>query len=314
MMRFILRRLVYLVPVWIGISLVAFILANLAPGDPARLALQRELGRQPTAEEAALARESMGLNDPAPVRYVRWLGDAVTGDFGTSYRNGNPVLESLAERFPTTLEIAAGGLLFAIALAVPLGVLAAVYQRRHIDHLSRVLALLGASMPSFWVAYLLILLFSVKLGWLPVAGSQTWQHAVMPALTLGIAGSAGLMRLTRSEMLETLGHDYIRTARAKGLASRPLLMGHALRNALIPIVTVLGMRFAGMLGGAVIVETIFSWPGIGKLMVDAIFDRDYPMIQGFVLFMGTAFLLINLVVDVAYGLIDPRIRLAGRST
>jgi peptide/nickel transport system permease protein len=314
MMRFVLRRLVYLVPVWIGISVVAFILANLAPGDPARLALQRELGRQPTAEEAALARESMGLNDPAPVRYLQWLGDAVTGDFGTSYRSGQPVLASLAERFPTTLEIAAGGLLFAITLAVPLGVLAAVYQRRHIDHLSRVLALLGASMPSFWVAYLLILLFSVKLGWLPVAGSQTWQHAIMPALTLGIAGSAGLMRLTRSEMLETLGHDYIRTARAKGLASRPLLIGHALRNALIPIVTVLGMRFAGMLGGAVIVETIFSWPGIGKLMVDAIFDRDYPMIQGFVLFMGTAFLLINLVVDVAYGLIDPRIRLAGRPT
>lgn len=314
MVRFILRRLVYLVPVWIGISLVAFILANLAPGDPARLTLQRELGRQPTSEETAIARESMGLNDPAPLRYVRWLGDALTGDFGTSYRTGQSVLASLAERFPTTLEIAMGGLLFAMALAIPLGVLAALYQRRHIDHLSRVLALFGASMPSFWVAYLLILLFSVKLGWLPVAGSQTWQHAVMPALTLGIAGSAGLMRLTRSEMLETLGHDYIRTARAKGLATRPILVGHALRNAMIPIVTVLGMRFAGMLGGAVIVETIFSWPGIGKLMVDAIFDRDYPMIQGFVLFMGTAFLLINLVVDIAYGLIDPRIRLSGRGT
>ncbi len=310
MVQFVLRRLLYLVPVWIGISLVAFLLANLAPGDPARLALQRALGRQPTGAETAAAREQMGLNDSPPVQYLNWLGNALTGDLGLSYRTGKPVLESLVERFPTTLQIAGGGLLLAIAIAIPLGVLAAVYRRGPIDHLSRVVALLGASMPSYWVAYLLILLFSVRLGMLPVAGSQTWQHAVMPALTLGIGGSASLMRLTRSEMLETLGQDYIRTARAKGLHSRTLLVRHALRNTMIPISTVLGMRFAGMLGGAVIVETIFSWPGIGKLVVDAIFDRDYPMIQGFVIFMGTAFLLINLIVDIGYGLIDPRIRLA----
>jgi peptide/nickel transport system permease protein len=312
-LAFVLRRLAYLVPVWLGISLVAFFLANLAPGDPARLALQRDLGRQPTAEEVAAAREEMGLNDPALVRYVTWLGDALRGDLGESYRTGKPVLDSLIDRFPTTLQIAGIGLLLAIALAIPLGILAAVYLRSPVDHLSRLLALAGASMPSYWVAYLLILLFSVRLGWLPVAGSQTWQHAVLPALTLAIGGSAGLMRLTRSEMLDTLGQDYIRTARAKGLQNRVLLVRHALRNTLIPLTTVLGMRFAGMLGGAVIVETIFSWPGIGKLVVDAIFDRDYPMIQGFVLFMGTAFLVINLVVDLGYGLIDPRIRLAGRS-
>ncbi len=312
MLPFILRRLVYLIPVWIGISLVAFILANLAPGDPARLALQRELGRQPTAEETAVLREQMGLNDAAPIRYLNWLGDALTGDLGTSYRTGQPVLDSLADRFPTTLQIAGFGLLLAIAIAIPLGILAAVYRQGPIDHLSRVIALLGASMPSYWVAYLLILVLSVRLGWLPVAGSQTWQHAVMPAITLGIGGSASLMRLTRSEMLETLNQDYIRTARAKGLHSRALMLRHALRNTMIPISTVLGMRFAGMLGGAVIVETIFSWPGIGKLVVDAIFDRDYPMIQGFVIFMGTAFLLINLIVDLGYGVIDPRIRLARR--
>jgi len=311
-LRFILRRLAYLLPVWIGISLVAFLLANLTPGDPARLALQRELGRQPTGEETATARERLGLDDPAPVRYLRWLGDALTGDLGTSYRSGTPVLDSLVERFPKTLQIGGLGLLMAIAIAIPLGVLAAVYRRGPIDHLSRIVALLGASMPSYWVAYLLILLFSVRLGMLPVAGSQTWQHAVMPAVTLGIGGSASLMRLARSEMLETLGQDYIRTARAKGLRSRSLLVRHALRNTMIPISTVLGMRFAGMLGGAVIVETIFSWPGIGKLVVDAIFDRDYPMIQGFVIFMGTVFLLINLIVDVGYGLIDPRIRMASR--
>jgi peptide/nickel transport system permease protein len=312
MLRFVARRLLYLVPVWIGISLVAFAMANLTPGDPARLALQRELGRQPTAEETAVAREQMGLDDPAPVRYVRWLGDAVTGDLGTSYRTGTPVLESLAVRLPTTLQIAGGGLMLAIVIAIPLGIVAAVYQRGPLDHLSRVLALVGASMPSYWVAYLLILMLSVRLGWLPVAGSETWKHAVMPALTLGIGGSASLMRLTRAEMLETLNQDYIRTARAKGLRSRAVMVRHALRNTLIPISTVLGMRFAGMLGGAVIVETIFAWPGIGKLVVAAIFDRDYPMIQGFVIFMGTAFLLINLLVDLGYCLIDPRIRLADR--
>jgi peptide/nickel transport system permease protein len=311
-LQFIARRLLYLIPVWLGISLVAFLLTNLTPGDPARLALQRELGRQPTTEETAAAREQMGLDDPAPVRYVRWLADALTGDLGTSYRTGTPVLESLAERFPKTLQIAGFGLLLAIAIAMPLGVLAAVYRRSVIDHLSRVLALLGASMPSYWIAYLLILLLSVRLGILPVAGSQTWQHAVMPALTLAIGASASLMRLTRSETLETLNQDYVTTARAKGIRAGRVLWGHVMRNTLIPLTTVLGMRFAGMLGGAVIVETIFSWPGIGKLMVDAIFDRDYPMIQGFVLFMGTAFLLINLIVDLGYGIIDPRIRLAGK--
>lgn len=310
MIQFILRRLVYLAPAWIGISLIAFLLANLAPGDPARLALQRQLGRQPTSEETILAREQMGLNDPAPIRYLNWLGDAITGDLGTSYRTGQPVLSSLADRFPTTLQIAGAGLLLAIVIAIPFGVFAAVYSRSPIDHSSRAIALLGASMPSYWVAYLLILFFSVNLGLLPVAGSETWKHAVMPALTLGIGGSASLMRLTRSEMLETLNQDYIRTAQAKGLRARTLLIRHALRNTMIPITTVLGLRFAGMLGGAVIVETIFAWPGIGKLVVDAIFDRDYPMIQGFVIFMGTVFLLINLIVDLGYGLIDPRIRVA----
>lgn len=310
MWTFILRRIAFLVPVWIGISLFAFVLANLTPGDPARLALQREIGGQPTAEQVAEARDRLGLDAPAPVRYLRWVADAVTGDLGTSYRTGTPVLQSLADRFPTTLQIAGLGLALSISIAIPVGVLAAVYRHSPVDHASRVLALVGASMPSYWVAYLLILLFSVRLGWVPVAGSSTWQHALLPAATLGIGGSASLMRLVRSEMLETLGQDYVRTARSKGLGQRIVVMRHALRNALIPTTTVIGMRFAGMLGGAVIVETIFSWPGIGKLIVDAIFDRDYPMIQGFVVFMGTAFLLINLIVDISYGIIDPRVRLA----
>ena len=308
MARYLLRRLLYLLPVWLGISFVAFALANLTPGDPARLMLQRQLARQPTAEEVARARLDLGLDAPFAVRYVRWLGDAVTGDLGESYRTGEPVLTALVTRFPITLQIAVLGVLGALAIALPLGVLAAVWRNSPIDHVSRVLALLGASMPNYWVAYLLILLFAVRLHVLPVAGRGTWQHVVLPSVTLGLAASASLMRLTRSEMLETLGQDFVRTGRAKGLRPSTVVVGHALRNAMIPVVTVAGLRFAGLLGGAVIVETIFAWPGIGKFVVDSIFDRDYPVIQGFVIFMGSVFLLINLAVDVSYAWLDPRVR------
>jgi peptide/nickel transport system permease protein len=307
--RYLVRRLLYLVPVWLGISVVAFVLANLTPGDPARLTLQRQLDRQPTPEETARVRRDLGLDDPFPVRYLRWLGDALTGDLGTSYRTGESVTGALLDRFPRTLQIALCGIATAVALALPLGILAAVWRNSAIDHLSRIVALLGASMPSFWVAYLLILLFSVRLQLLPVAGTGTWRHLVLPSATLGVAAAAGLMRLTRSEMIEALGQDFVLTGRAKGLAPRAVVVGHALRNALIPVVTVAGMRFAGLLGGAVIVETIFAWPGVGKFVLDSIFDRDYPVIQGFVVFMGTVFLLINLVVDLSYGLLDPRVRL-----
>jgi peptide/nickel transport system permease protein len=310
--RYLIRRLIYLIPIWLGISIVAFTLANLTPGDPARLMLQRQLGRQPTAEETAAVQEDLHLNDPFVVRYIRWLEGAVTGDLGTSYRTGESVLGALVDRFPSTLQIAALGLAFAIAIALPLGILAAVWRNSPIDHLSRIIALLGASMPGFWVAYLLILLFAVKLQLLPVAGTGTWKHLILPSVTLGLAACASLMRLTRSEMLEVLGQDYIRTSRAKGLGPRAVVVRHALRNAMIPVMTVAGMRFAGLLGGAVIVETIFAWPGIGKFVLDSIFDRDYPVIQGFVVFMGTIFLLMNLLVDISYAWLDPRIRLDHR--
>lgn len=311
MARYLLRRLLYLLPVWLGISFVAFALSNLTPGDPARLMLQRQLARQPTAEEVARARLDLGLDAPFAVRYVRWLGDAVTGDLGESYRTGEPVLTALLTRFPVTLQIAVLGVFGALAVALPLGVLAAVWRNSPVDHVSRVLALLGASMPNYWVAYLLILLFAVQLRVLPVAGRGTWQHMVLPSVTLGLAASASLMRLTRSEMLEALGQDFVRTGRAKGLRPATVVVGHALRNAMIPVVTVAGLRFAGLLGGAVIVETIFAWPGIGKFVVDSIFDRDYPVIQGFVVFMGSVFLLINLAVDLSYAWLDPRVRLGG---
>jgi peptide/nickel transport system permease protein len=309
--RYLLRRLAYLIPVWLGISFAAFGLANLTPGDPARLMLQRELGRQPTGAEVNTAREALGLDDPYLVRYGRWLGNAVTGNLGTSYRTGEPVLGALLERFPNTFQIAVLGLLGAIAVALPLGVLAAVWRNSVLDHASRVLALAGAAMPSYWVAYLLILVFAVHWQLLPVAGRGTWQHYVLPSVTLGLAACATLMRLTRSEMLEVLGQDFVRTGWSKGLDARAVILGHALRNALAPVLTVAGMRFAGLLGGAVIVETIFAWPGIGKFVLDSIFDRDYPVIQGFVVFMGTVFLLVNLAVDLGYAVLDPRIRLDG---
>ena len=312
MALYILRRLIYLIPIWLGISFVAFSLANLTPGDPARLMLQRDLGRQPTAAEVSVARAEMRLDSPFVVRYARWLENAATGDLGTSYRTGEPVLGALAQRFPNTLQIAGLGLAFALIAALPLGVMAALWRNSPIDHASRVLALLGASMPSYWVAYLLILFFSVKLSLLPVAGKGTWQHLILPSVTLGLVACASMMRLTRSEMLEVLGQDFVRTSRAKGLSTRAVVLRHALRNALIPVTTVAGMRFAGLLGGAVIVETIFAWPGIGKFVLDSIFDRDYPVIQGFVVFMGTVFLLMNLLVDISYAWLDPRIRLTRR--
>lgn len=309
MTRYLLRRVLYLIPVWLCISFIAFSLANLAPGDPAWLMLQRELGRPPSSEELVQARQDMGLDAPFVVRYVNWLGKAVTGDFGTSYANGEPVFEELARRFPNTLQLAVASLIIALALALPLGVLSAIKRDTMLDHFTRFNALIGAAVPSYWLAYLLILVFAIHLSLLPVAGRGTWQHLVLPSVTLAMAATASLMRLTRAELLEVLSQDYVKTARAKGLSEQSINLRHAFRNALIPVVTVAGMRFGALLGGTVIVETIFAWPGVGKFMVDSIFNRDYPVIQGFVLFMGTVFILVNLLVDVSYAWLDPRIQL-----
>lgn len=309
MTRYLLRRVLYLIPVWLCISFIAFSLANLAPGDPAWLMLQRELGRPPSSEELVQARQDMGLDAPFVVRYVNWLGKAVTGDFGTSYANGEPVFEELSRRFPNTLQLAVASLFIALALSLPLGVLSAIKRDTMLDHFTRFNALIGAAVPSYWLAYLLILVFAIHLSLLPVAGRGTWQHLILPSVTLAMAATASLMRLTRAELLEVLSQDYVKTARAKGLSEQSINLRHAFRNALIPVVTVAGMRFGGLLGGTVIVETIFAWPGVGKFMVDSIFNRDYPVIQGFVLFMGTVFILVNLLVDVSYAWLDPRIQL-----
>ena len=311
MTRYILRRILYLVPVWLGISILAFSLALLAPGDPVRSTLQAQGIDAPSVEQVQALRNELGLNDPGPVRYAKWLANAVRGDLGESVRTGEPVLRSLTDRFPRTAELALIAIILGLVIALPLGVLAAIFRDRPLDHLSRFGALVGASIPSFWLAYLLIMLFAVQLRMLPVAGSNTPQHVILPALTLAIGAAASLTRLTRSAMLEELNQEYVRTARSKGLREVVVLVRHALRNALVAIVTVTGIRLAALLGGAVIVETIFAWPGIGKYVVDSISGRDYPTIQGFVLFAGTLVLLINLVVDLAYVWLDPRVRLGG---
>lgn len=308
---YVWRRLRSLLPVWLGISLLAFALGNLAPGDPVEMILQQRTGEMPTSAAVEQLREQLGLNAPAPLRYARWVAHAAQGNLGLSYRTGAPVAQALLERLPSTLQLAAASLLLSILIALPLGVAAAVRRRSWVDHLSRLIALLGTSVPAFLLGYALIMLFAVTLHLLPVAGSDGAASLVLPVLTLAMAEAAALTRLTRASMLEVLGEDYVRTARAKGVPSRRVLVRHALRNALNPLVTLTGVRAGRLLGGAVIVETVFARPGIGRLVVDSIHDRDYPLIQGFVLLMGTIFLLANLAVDLSYARLDPRMRLTG---
>jgi ABC-type dipeptide/oligopeptide/nickel transport system permease component len=307
---YVLRRLVVLVPTWLGISLAAFALASLAPGDPAQLILDRQSDEPPTELQLQQFRERTGLDDPMPVQYGRFVLGLFRGELGTSFRSGEPVLHELAERVPATLQITLPAFVLAVVLAVSIGVLSAMRRNSFADHGSRLAALMSDSVPTFVLAYGLILLLAVQAGLLPVAGRGTWQHLVLPVLTLALGTTASLMRLTRSSLLEVLGEEYVRTARAKGLPPRTVVLRHALRNALLPVVTVGGIVLAGFVTGTVIVETIFAWPGVGTFLVDAIFDRDYPVIQGFVVFTGTVFVLVNLVVDLLHAALDPRVRAA----
>jgi peptide/nickel transport system permease protein len=311
MTRYLLRRLAYVVPIWLLISFFAFVLATLAPGDPAEALLRRLSDQPPSAADVARVRHELGLDDPFLLRYVRWVGNAVEGDLGRSYRTGGPVLDELGARFVVTVELAVPALLLALALGLPLGVVCAVRHNSLVDHGARVGALVASSMPSFWLGYVLIIVFAVQLRLVPVAGRGGWRHLLLPALTLALGSGASLARLTRASLLESLGEDYVRTGRAKGLRERAVVVHHALRNSLIPVTTVAGLRFGHLLAGAVIVETVFAWPGIGKFVVDSIYDRDYPVIQGFVLFTGTVFLAVNLLVDLLYARLDPKVRLAG---
>jgi ABC-type dipeptide/oligopeptide/nickel transport system permease component len=274
-------------------------------GDAAAVLLPPEA----SAEDIRRFRETMGFNDPLWVQYWRFLTGAALGDFGRSIRHGEPAFDLVVERLPATFELAGAALLIALALAIPAGIVSAVRRNTLLDYVSTVVALLGQSMPTFWLGIMLILVFSVQFSWLPSSGRGELRHLVLPAITLGLFTTARITRLTRSGMLEVLNQDYIRTARAKGVSGPPIVWKHALKNAAIPIVTIVGIELGTLLGGSVITETIFAWPGVGRLSVQAIYNRDYPVVQAAVFLLATTFVLVNLVVDVVYTYLDPRIRL-----
>lgn len=284
----------------------------MAPGDPARNYFQRTRGRQPSPTELAMVRDRFGLDEPVVERYVSWVGGALRGDLGLSFSTGRPVADELMHRFPATLALAGAATLIAIAIAIPIGILAALHRNSILDQFTRGAAMLSASIPSFWLALLLIILFAVKLQLLPASGPGGLDHLVLPALALGLGEAAILARLTRSSLLEVLREDYVTSARAKGISERRVIVRHALRNALAAVVTQIGLLFGFLLAQSAIVEVIFVWPGIGRLAVDAIGQRDYNMIQGFMVFAGTVFVLINLTVDLLYLWLDPRVTLGPR--
>ncbi len=310
MRRYLLRRLLLVPPTLLGLSLLVFTIAALAPGDPAEEFARRTApGGEVTEEDIERARRELGLDRPYHVQYLSWVQGAAVGDLGRSFSRRTPVWEEIRLRLGATAELAASALLVTTVVAIPLGVAAGMLHRQWPDHLLRVAALLGASVPGFFLAYLLIGLFATRLGWLPVAGREGLSSLILPALALAVGPAAIVSRLLRSSLLEVLTEDFIRTARAKGLASVQVVARHALRNAAIPVVTVLGSVLGHLLAGAVIVEFIFAWPGLGQLTVEAVFQRDYPMIQGVVFFAGAVFLSVNLFVDLSYSLLDPRVRL-----
>jgi len=309
---YLIRRLGTMVPVLVVVSVVVFSIIHLTPGDPVAIMLREDA--DPAA--AAALRKVLGLDRPLPIQYLTWVGRAARGELGRSIRTNQPVAEAILERLPVTLSLAGASTLLALAVALPAGILSAVRRNSVADVTGTLAALSGISMPNFWLATLLIFLFSVRLGWLPPLGyvspaKDFWaglRSLILPSITLGTAMAAVVMRMTRSSLLEVLQLDFVRTARAKGLGGAVVLLRHALRNALIPVVTVVGLQAGALLGGAIITETIFALPGVGRLLVDAIFQRDFPIVQGVVLLLAVNFLLVNLLVDIAYGYLDPRIR------
>jgi peptide/nickel transport system permease protein len=304
--RFLIRRLALGAVVLLALTVAVFAMQALTPGDPATLLL----GENASPQQIAALRSELGLDQPLPLQYSHFLIRLVTqASLGNSIRTGRPVLTELSERLPYTLELALLAVSLSTLVGVPIGVLAAVHRGRPADLLSMAGAILGVSIPSFWLALLMMMLLGSTLRWLPLAGAGDWRNLVMPSLTLALPALAIKARLTRSAVLEVLHNDYVRTARAKGLAEHLVLSRHVLRTALLPVVTVIGLQFGGLLGGAFITETIFAWPGVGRLAVQAISTRDFPIVQGTVLLVATAYVASNLVVDVAYAALDPRVRL-----
>jgi ABC-type dipeptide/oligopeptide/nickel transport system permease component len=305
MLRFLLRRLLLTIPVVLGVATLVFALIHLVPGDPA----QAMLGEGASAQDLVELRERLGLNRPLLVQYTEFMTGLVRGDLGVSLSRNEPVTRLSLERIPATAELAFAAMAVAIALAIPLGIVAAVWRATAIDQAAMTMALIGISVPNFWLGPLMAILFSVELGWLPVSGRGTWQHLVLPSVTLGAALAAILARMTRASLLDELHELYVMAAAARGASRVRVVLRHAFRNSLIPIVTIVGLQFGSVLTGTVITETIFAWPGIGRLLIQSIGFRDYPLVQGCILLIAVTYVAMNLLTDVAYGWLDPRIRL-----
>jgi peptide/nickel transport system permease protein len=315
MLKFILKRILHAIPLILIVTIISFGIITLAPGDPVYMFVNPE---QVAPQDLEMIRAELGLDQPIPVRYVRWLGDALQLDFGMSFRTQRPVMDILLEAIPNTLILALVATLFSFAVAIPAGIISAVRRNSFWDYLFSTISFIGISLPSFWFGLMLILVFSLKLGWLPTAGmrenfdafvlSDRLKHLVLPAIVLGMGQMASKMRQLRGAMLEVIRQDYIRTARSKGLKESVVILKHAFRNALLPIITLLGFIIPGLVGGAVIVESIFSWPGIGRIAISASFDRDYPVIMGNLMIASIMVILGSMIADILYAVADPRIK------
>jgi ABC-type dipeptide/oligopeptide/nickel transport system permease component len=308
MPQYLLKRLVSALLVLFGVSLLVFTMVRLVPGDPVDIMFANQ--PPPTPEQRAALRQQLGLDLPIHRQYFHFLGKALQGDLGRSFRTKRPVTNEILARLPNTVKLTAASLTVAVLVGVSTGVLAATSKGSWIDTATMVLAIAGVSVPAFWLGLMLILLFAVQLGWFPVSGAASWRHLVLPAVTLGVLTSGILARMTRSSLLEELARDYVRTARAKGLRETTVLLRHALRNALIPVVTIVGLQLGQLLSGAFIIEAVFAYPGVGLLAVSALQARDFPLIQGIVLLVATIYVLVNLAVDLLYCWIDPRVSYA----
>lgn len=304
MLKYICKRVLLMIPTLLGVIFILSAILSLAPGDPARLIL----GNEATAEQVEEFREVNGLNKPFLVRYLTYVGNLLKGDMGKSYRTGKPVFQTVMSRYPTTITFALCSTAIMLLIGLPLGIFSAVKPYSLLDNVSVAIGMVGISMPAFWLGLILILIFSVRLGVLPSSGYTSWKHMILPALTLGLGAAATLMRMTRSSMLECIRQDYVRTARAKGQNNKTVILHHVFRNALIPIMTVVGMTFATTLGGSAVIETVFTIRGLGKLTIDSINIRDYPMVLGAILIISFTTGVINLIIDLLYAIVDPRIK------
>lgn len=305
MISYIIRRVLMLIPILLGVSFLVFAIAEVTPGDPVVIML----GNRATPDRVAALREELHLNDPFIQRYGRFVLAAAQGDLGRSIRGQTPVSQEILDRLPSTAELAIAAVIFATAVGIPIGVIAAQYRGKILDGAAMVTALVGLSIPSFWLAIILIIIFGIQLKWVSVTGGEGFKDLILPAFTLGLGPAAVLARLTRSSVLEVKEEDYVRTARGKGLKETMIQIRHILRNALIPVVTYLGLLFADLLGGTVFIESVFARPGLGRFAINAISARDFPQVQGLVLFIAAFYVIMNLLVDLLYGIIDPRIRL-----